>query len=128
MAKEAKKDQEPEVNQGEGQEQTAPPAPPVVSALPPGVFQADLSEKDMEKLGQLDAVEKKFNEGCGALVRGFAKLLGESGQIEQAKAQLANELKIKHDLADDTVWQADFNTGKLYYRLAPKQEVPPVAG
>ena len=74
------------------EEPKAPPAdegavetPPAVPQLPPGVEQKDLSEKEMEKLGQLDALEKRFNEGCGTLIKGLGQLLYQSGQIEQQK-------------------------------------------
>jgi hypothetical protein len=103
--------------------QEAPPAAPTV-VLPEGVTQLELSEKDVEKLGQLDTIEKQFNMGCGQLFKGLAKLLQEDGRIEQMKNQLASEFKIRYEIPDNAAWQADFTSGKLYYRLAPKQEVP----
>ena len=117
---------ENEATKGTEEEQTegtptteAPPAP--AQMLPPGVMQLDLSEKDIEKLAQLEGIEQRFNAGCGALIKGIAKMMGEAGQIDQLKSQLANELKIKHELPEDVIWEANFKTGKLYFK---KNEVP----
>lgn len=111
--------EEPKKNEAE----TAPVDNPEKPALPPGVHEIQLSDKDIEKLAKLDELEQNIGKASLQVVMGLARVLGQVNQLDTAKNQTAAALKEKYELPEDAPWQADYRSGKLMW----KEVQPPVA-
>jgi len=108
----------------------APPVPPAapdpISQLAEAGFTiCDLSEKDLEKIRNLEAVNRRFEQGSAQIMRGFLALLNEESNITNLKNQLAMTLKEKYEIPDGAQWQADADLGKLFFK-APENPPTPI--